>query len=77
MFSPLAFPDGAILYDLITHAPPPSHLALSPFDLYREPLAIVAIADGTELNDTAFSKRISANGCLLYTSDAADETHEV
>jgi hypothetical protein len=62
MFSPLAFPDGAILYDLITHAPPPSHLALSPFDLYREPLAIVAIADGTELNDTAFSKRISANG---------------
>lgn len=62
MFSPLAFPDGAILYDLITHAPSPSHLALSPFDLYREPLAIVAIADGTELTDAAFSKRASVNG---------------
>ncbi|KAI1809470.1 Trs120-domain-containing protein [Poronia punctata] len=62
MFSPLAFPDGAIFYDLITHLPPPSHLALSPFDLFREPLAIVAIADGRELEDVAFSKRQSVNG---------------
>lgn len=62
MFSPLAFRDGAILYELITHAPPPSHLALSPFDLYREPLVIVAIADGQELNDATFSKRSSSNG---------------
>ncbi|TQV95568.1 hypothetical protein V2A60_000753 [Cordyceps javanica] len=62
MFSPLAYPDGVILYDLISHAPPPSHLALSPFDLYREPLAIIAIADGGELGDAAFSKRHSSNG---------------
>lgn len=62
MFSPLAFPDGAMLYDLITHVPPPSHLALTPFDLYREPLAIIALADGTELQDAGFSKRHSANG---------------
>lgn len=62
MFSPLAYPDGVILYDLISHAPPPSHLALSPFDLYREPLAIIAIADGTELEGSAFSKRHSSNG---------------
>ncbi|KJZ73993.1 hypothetical protein HIM_06661 [Hirsutella minnesotensis 3608] len=61
MFSPLAYPDGAILYDLITHVPPASHLALSPFDLYREPLAIVAVADGRELHDAAFSKRHSAS----------------
>ncbi|EEY13996.1 hypercellular protein [Verticillium alfalfae VaMs.102] len=59
MFSPLAFPDGAMFYDLSTHVPPPSHLALSPFDLYREPLAIVAIADGAELNRGVFSKRHS------------------
>ncbi|KAK5993692.1 Transport particle subunit protein [Cladobotryum mycophilum] len=62
MFSPLAYPDGAILYNLITHVPPPSHLALSPFDLYREPMAVIALADGKELSDAAFSKRHSMNG---------------
>ncbi|KAK8856180.1 hypercellular protein A [Apiospora arundinis] len=61
-FSPLAFPDGAIFYDLVTHVPPPSHLALSPFDLYREPLVIIAIADGAELEKETFNKRQSANG---------------
>uniref|UniRef100_A0A8H7KC33 Trs120/TRAPPC9 N-terminal domain-containing protein n=1 Tax=Bionectria ochroleuca TaxID=29856 RepID=A0A8H7KC33_BIOOC len=49
MFSPLAYPDGAMIYDLITHIPPPSHLALTPFDLYREPMAVVALADGREM----------------------------
>ncbi|KAJ3947208.1 uncharacterized protein N0V96_003597 [Colletotrichum fioriniae] len=61
MFSPLAFPDGAVFYELITHVPPPSHLALSPFDFYREPLAVIAIADGEELNRVTFSKRHSGN----------------
>ncbi|OLN84968.1 Transport protein particle subunit [Colletotrichum chlorophyti] len=61
VFSPLAFPDGAVFYDLITHLPPPSHIALSPFDFYREPLAIIAIADGDELNRIAFNKRQSGN----------------
>ncbi|KAK4453586.1 hypothetical protein QBC34DRAFT_434356 [Podospora aff. communis PSN243] len=59
MFSPLAFPDGAMFYELITHQPPPSHLALSPFDLYREPLALIAVADGAEINEKVFSKRMS------------------
>lgn len=49
MFSPLAFPDGLILYDLSASLPPPSHLALAPFEIYREPLVIVAIADGSDL----------------------------
>ncbi|KAI0969714.1 hypercellular protein A [Xylaria arbuscula] len=62
MFSPLAFPDGAIFYDLVTYVPPPSHIALSPFDLFREPLTVIAIADGQELENVAFSKRQSANG---------------
>ncbi|KAL7625112.1 hypothetical protein AAE478_004326 [Parahypoxylon ruwenzoriense] len=62
MFSPLAFPDGAMFYDLITYVPPPSHLALAPFELFREPLALIAIADGQELENAAFSKRQSANG---------------
>ncbi|KAJ4306536.1 hypothetical protein N0V88_001340 [Collariella sp. IMI 366227] len=59
MFSPLAFPDGAMFYDLVTHHPPPSHLALSPFDLFREPFTVIAIADGNELSNSAFSKRHS------------------
>ncbi|KAI0884442.1 Trs120-domain-containing protein [Annulohypoxylon maeteangense] len=62
MFSPLAFPNGAMFYDLITYVPPPSHLALTPFELFREPLALIAIADGKELENVAFSKRQSANG---------------
>jgi hypothetical protein len=53
MFSPLAFPSGMIIYDLTTSLPPPSHLALSPFEIHRQPLAIVAIADGAELDQTA------------------------
>jgi hypothetical protein len=69
MFSPLAFPDGAIIYDLVTYNPPGSHLALSPFDLYREPLAVIALADGSELNKVTFSKRHSANGTGPTTVD--------
>ena len=49
MFSPLAFPEGLILYDLATTLPPPSHSALAPFEIYREPLVIVGIADGRGL----------------------------
>ena len=49
MFSPLAFPEGRVLYDLSTSLPPPSHLALTPFEIYREPLIVLAIADGAEL----------------------------
>lgn len=62
MFSPLAFPAGAIFYELITHAPPPSHLAISPFELFREPLAIIAVADGKELHRDVISKRSSLSG---------------
>ena len=58
MFSPLAFPTGLVLYDLTTALPPPSHLALAPFELYREPLVVVAISDykslGHRLTDTSY-----------------------
>lgn len=48
MFSPLAFPEGRVLYDLSTSLPPPSHLELTPFEVYREPLIVLGIADGAE-----------------------------
>lgn len=53
MFSPLAFPTGMILYDLSFSVPPTSHLELFPFEIFREPLVILAIADGTELDQGA------------------------
>ncbi|KAJ6024551.1 hypothetical protein N7540_005348 [Penicillium herquei] len=53
MFSPLAFPTGMILYDLSFSVPPTSHLELFPFEIYREPLVIIAIADGTELSPSS------------------------
>jgi hypothetical protein len=61
MFSPLAFPAGMIVYDFTTSLPPPSHLSLSPFELHREPLAIVAVTDGKELGHMPYieSKRLS------------------
>ncbi|KAI2791630.1 hypothetical protein POX_c04496 [Penicillium oxalicum] len=52
MFSPLAFPTGLILYDLSFSVPPTSHLELFPFEMYREPLVVIAIADGKELSET-------------------------
>lgn len=49
MFSPLAFPTGMIIYDLSISVPPTSHLELFPFEVFREPLVVIGIADGTEL----------------------------
>lgn len=49
VFSPLAFPEGLVLYDLSTSLPPPSHLALAPFEVYREPFIVLGIADGMNL----------------------------
>ncbi|KAF2845370.1 hypercellular protein-like protein HypA [Plenodomus tracheiphilus IPT5] len=48
MFSPLAFPGGILLYDLATAMPSPSHLSLSPFEQFREPLLVIGIGDASE-----------------------------
>ncbi|CZT50185.1 related to hypercellular protein (hypA) [Rhynchosporium secalis] len=63
MFSPLAFAMGMIVYDLTTFYPPPTHVALSPFEIYREPLVIIALADGAELDHVSYrGNRRSLNG---------------
>ncbi|KAI9741968.1 MAG: hypothetical protein M1834_000357 [Cirrosporium novae-zelandiae] len=49
MFSPLAFPTGTILFDLCTSIPQTSYQDLSPFELFRDPLAIIGIADAQEI----------------------------
>lgn len=51
MFTPLAFPTGLAVYDISTSLPSPSQLALAPFELYREPLVIIGIADGVEYSE--------------------------
>ena len=52
-FSPLAFPPGMIIYDLSISVPPTTHLEIFPFEVFREPLVIIAIADGTELYESS------------------------
>ena len=51
MFSPLAFPTGQVVYDMLLSDPSPSHLALVPFELFHEPLAVIAIAEGGDFKD--------------------------
>ncbi|KAL8715622.1 MAG: hypothetical protein Q9225_006383, partial [Loekoesia sp. 1 TL-2023] len=46
MFSPLAFPAGRVLFDIRTSVPPAAHLALSPFEIFRQLFIVVAVADG-------------------------------
>ncbi|MCJ1312023.1 hypothetical protein MMC25_005697 [Agyrium rufum] len=45
MFSPLAFPSGFIFYDFITSETPAQHASLVPFEVYRETLCVIGIAD--------------------------------
>lgn len=77
MFSPLAFPTGMVLYDLTFAVPPTSHLELFPFDVYREPLVVIAIADGKELPQSSetIQKHPTPEGLdiLLEELDAVKE----
>ncbi|OJJ43803.1 hypothetical protein ASPZODRAFT_19106 [Penicilliopsis zonata CBS 506.65] len=68
MFSPLAFPTGMIFYDLTFSVPPISHLDLFPFEIFREPLVIIAIADGTELSKGS-GEQASLAGVNLTNKD--------
>jgi trafficking protein particle complex subunit 9 len=51
VFSPESFPDGMILFDFNSSAPPASHVGLVPFELFREPMIIVGIGDAQEYPD--------------------------
>ena len=71
MFSPLAFPTGLVIYDLTITLPPPSHLALAPFELYREPLMIVLIADC--ISSDSPSRDIATNSYEKEQSSRAED----
>jgi len=66
MFTPLAFPTGLAVYDIATSLPSPSQLALAPFELYREPLVIIGIADGVEYSE----EKTQVNAQSRATQDA-------
>ncbi|KAL8682864.1 MAG: hypothetical protein Q9186_001110 [Xanthomendoza sp. 1 TL-2023] len=61
-FSPLAFPAGRVLFDLRTSAPPASHLALCPFEIYRQHFIIVGVADGKHYEHSSDSSARVAEG---------------
>ncbi|EEH16791.1 hypothetical protein PABG_06878 [Paracoccidioides brasiliensis Pb03] len=66
-FSPLAFPTGMIVYDLSISVPPISHLDLFPFEIFRESLVIIAIADGIELPGSTDGTQISSQATTYGT----------
>ncbi|CBX93612.1 hypothetical protein IAQ61_008313 [Plenodomus lingam] len=68
MFSPLAFPGGTVLYDLATAMPLATHLSLSPFEQFREPLLVIGIGDSSEY---AWLKPSRAS-----TDDSSDDVFE-
>ncbi|KAF2633364.1 Trs120-domain-containing protein [Macroventuria anomochaeta] len=70
MFSPLAFPNGTLLYDLSTSLPSASQSSLSPFEQFREPLLVIGIADATEYPWLDGSR---ADGDNSTVEPAADE----
>ncbi len=72
MFSPLAFPSGSVIYDLSTSLPPPSHLALAPFELYREPLMVIGIADYASLKAQLGHELVPGKRAGVSDVDPAD-----
>ncbi|KAF2837112.1 Trs120-domain-containing protein [Patellaria atrata CBS 101060] len=75
MFSPLAFPKGLLLYDLSTALPSAAQLALSPFELYREPLLILGLSDGVEYHLDEYSEVDSSETSQNDTS-SGDFKHD-
>ena len=70
MFSPLAFPSGTLLYDFSTSLPPSSHVALSPFEQFREPFLVIGIADAAEYQWADESRATENDQRLLKTGGA-------
>ncbi|KAF2023730.1 Trs120-domain-containing protein [Setomelanomma holmii] len=79
MFSPLAFPGGTLLYDLSTSLPSVSHLALSPFEQFREPLLVIGIGDASEYawlpDSSGVAHGISANQTGSHSKHDIEELY--
>ncbi|KAK7534104.1 TRAPP II complex [Phyllosticta citribraziliensis] len=73
-FSPLRNPHGMLLYHFTASMPPPSYLALSPFELYREPLMILGIADGQEYQTL---EKEGSSGAVVDSTNVALKREEL
>lgn len=60
-FSPLAFPTGSIIYDISLSHTPSFHLDFFPFEVSREPFAVIGIADGTQWHESEGSEGEAKN----------------
>ena len=73
MFSPLAWPEGTLLYDFSTSMPPPSHLSLSPFEQFREPLLIIGLGDASEYAWLEPSRAADGSPAETFEEPPADD----
>ena len=78
MFSPLAFPDGRVLYDISSSYPSPSQPEIVPFELYRLPLLVIGILDGGQFSqDRRTENIVGENSDVMHNPmDAASQNLE-
>lgn len=60
LFSSKPFPDGSLLLDFTPSASPDHHQQLSPFELFREPLLVIGIADGVSKDANQREEQLGA-----------------
>ncbi|KAK7730779.1 hypothetical protein SLS57_001610 [Botryosphaeria dothidea] len=77
MFSPLRNPEGMLLYYFTTSMPPASYISLSPFELCREPLMVLGIADGEEYQEALDSESANAAEDKTNVALKREELNEV
>ncbi|KKY28707.1 putative hypercellular protein [Diplodia seriata] len=77
MFSPLRNPEGNVLYYFTTSMPPASYISLSPFELCREPLMVLGVADGEEYQEALDSEGANAAADKTNTALKREELNEV
>ncbi|EKG11198.1 Transport protein Trs120 [Macrophomina phaseolina MS6] len=77
MFSPLRNPHGMLLYYFTTSMPPASYISLSPFELFREPLMVLGIADGEEYQEALDSESANAAEDKTNVALKREELNEV
>ena len=58
----MSAPEGYVLYDFSNSVPSASHSAMSPFELFREPVMILGLVDGNEYNDSGIPSQTADQG---------------
>ncbi|CAK3805138.1 Hypothetical predicted protein [Lecanosticta acicola] len=63
--SPNAFPHGSLLYRFSAAPPSDQHQHLSPFDLFREPLLVLGVVDGSQRSPESTHKELEDAAAYL------------